>query len=190
MKVILASKSPRRKEILEKKGYDVHVDVSNVDEESVKRDDVRKLVMDLARMKAEKVAERNKDSIVVAADTLVFFEGEEIGQQKSDQEAEMTLRRLLGKTHEVYSGLCVMNTKTGEILQDLELSKVTLKKVSEDVLMSYIKSGQYKGKAGAYNIADPEFESFVERIEGSHSNIMGLPQNKIAKMIEIIKGGQ
>jgi len=188
MKIILASKSPRRKEILEKKGFEVEVDVSNVDEESVKRDDVKQLVMDLARMKAETVAKRKPDSVVVAADTLVYFNGEEIGQQKDDKQAEMTLRMLAGKTHEVYSGLCVINTKTGEILQDLEISKVKLKKVSDEILMNYIKSGQYKGKAGAYNIADPEFESFVENIEGSHTNIMGLPQNKIAKMIEVVRG--
>ncbi|MBD3313063.1 septum formation protein Maf [Candidatus Woesearchaeota archaeon] len=188
MEIILASKSPRRREILEKKGYDVKVDISDIDEESVKKDDVKELVMHLARLKAEKVAERNKDSIVVAADTLVFFEGQEIGQPKDEAEAERILRMLAGKMHEVYSGLCVINTKTGEILQDLEVSRVTLKNVSDDVIRAYVRNGHHKGKAGAYNINDPEFESFIDNYEGSFTNIMGLPQGKIQKMIELVGG--
>ncbi|MFC1754857.1 Maf family protein [Thermoproteota archaeon] len=187
MKIILASKSPRRKEILKDLGYDITVDVSDVDEEAVKRDDIKELVMHLAKLKAETVAERNKDSIVIAADSLVFFEGKEIGQPKDDEQAEIVLRRLMGKTHEVYSGLCVINTDTGEIIQDLEISKVTLKIVSDDVLIEYIKGGHYKGKAGAYNINDPAFESFMDHYEGSYTNIMGLPRKKIAKMIEIVQ---
>ena len=188
MKIILASKSPRRKEILEDNGYDIEVDVSNVDEESARKDDIRELVMHLARLKAETVAKRHNNSVVVAADSLVFFEGQEIGQPKNDEEAERILRMLMGRTHEVYTGVCVINPSTGEILQDLEISRVTLKKVSDDVLMNYVKAGHYKGKAGAYNINDPEFESFMDGYEGSYTNIMGLPRKKIAKMIEIVGG--
>ena len=142
--------------------------------------------MELAKLKAKTVAERHKDSIVVAADTLVYFEGEEIGQQHNEEDAEKILRRLMGKTHEVFSGLCIINTKTGEVMQDMETSYVTLRKVSDEILMNYIKLGQYKGKAGAYNIDDPEFESFVEKIEGCKLNIKGMPIEKIQKMIEAL----
>lgn len=186
MKIVLASKSPRRKAILEEHRYDVTVDVSDVDEEAVKREDVKDLVMELAKLKAKKVAERHKDSIVVAADTLVYFEGEELGQAKNDEEAEKTLRKLMGKKHEVFSGICVINTATGELMQDLEISRVTLKKVSDRVLKEYIASGQYKRKAGAYNIDDPEFESFVDYIEGCKLNIKGMPIEKIKKMIKAL----
>jgi len=183
MKIILASKSPRRKEILEKHGYDVIVDVSGVDEKSVNGDNVKHLVMKLAKLKAEAVKERHKGNIIVAADTLVYFDGEEIGQQKNDEEAERAMRKLIGETHEVYSGVCVINTSNSKIIQDYEISKVKLKKVSDETLREYIESGQYKGKAGAYNIADPEFESFVENVEGCKFNIMGLPIEKVKTMI-------
>lgn len=183
IKIVLASKSPRRKEILEKQGYEVVVDVSNADEDSVENEDVKNLVMEIAKLKAETVAKRHSNAIIVAADTLVYFEGKEIGQQKTGSEAEKTLRKLFGRTHEVYSGLCVINTSTGNMLQDYEISYVTLKNVSDEALKEYLASGQYRGKAGAYNIADPEFESFVDNVKGSFSNIMGLPIKKVDRMI-------
>tara|TARA_Y100000310_G_scaffold187875_1_gene187856 strand:+ start:2290 stop:2853 length:564 start_codon:yes stop_codon:yes gene_type:complete len=183
MKIVLASKSPRRKEILEEQGYDVVVDVSNVDEDLIKKKDVKELVMELAKLKAEAVKERHKDDIIIAADTLVYFDGKEIGQQKSDDEAKETMEKLMGETHEVYSGVCVINTSNGKVEQDCEISKVKLKNVPKNTLKEYIKSGQYKGKAGAYNIADPEFESFVENVEGCKFNIMGLPIEKVKMMI-------
>ncbi len=183
MDIVLASKSPRRKEVLEQQGYDIIVDVSHVDEEAVKKEDVKDLVMELAKLKAKAVAERHQDSIVVGADTLVYFEGEQIGQQKDDTAAEAMLKRLMGKTHEVFSGICVINTATGEIMQDMEVSRVTLNTVPEEVLRNYIDSGQYKGKAGAYNIDDPEFESFVGAVEGCRLNIKGMPIEKIKMMI-------
>ncbi len=187
MKLILASKSSGRKALLEKAGFDVVVDVSNVDESSVKRENVRELVMALARMKAEAVAKRHKEGIILGADTLVYFDGKEIGQQHSDEDAEKTLRALMGQIHEVYTGLCVINTKKKKTIQDVVVSKVTLKKVSDKVLFAYINSGQYRGKAGAYNIADPEFESFIDIVEGSYTNIMGTPVEEIKKLIESAK---
>jgi len=186
LKIVLASKSPRRKELLEELGFKVHVDVSNFDENSVNEKDIRKLVMMISEGKARAVADNHKNSIIVAADTVVYFEGEVIGQQHNDSNAEKTMRKLLGKPHEVYTGITIINTSTRKVLQDTERSVVYLKKVHNEILMAYIKSGQYKGKAGAYNIADPEFESFVEKIEGSHSNIMGLPIEKVKTMIETI----
>jgi len=184
MKIVLASKSPRRKEVLEKHGYDVIIDVSNVDENSAKKKDVKELVMELAKLKAQTVAKRHKDTIIVAADTLVYFERKELGQPKDAHEAEEMIRRLIGKTHEVYSGICIINTSNSEVMQDFDLSKVKLKKVSDETLREYIASGQYKGKAGAYNINDPEFENFIDNVKGSYFNVMGLPIEKVEKMID------
>ncbi|MBD3309831.1 adenine phosphoribosyltransferase [Candidatus Woesearchaeota archaeon] len=186
MKLVLASKSTRRKQILEDNGYEVEVDISDVDERSVKIDDVKELVMHLAELKAKKVAKRNPDSVVLAADTMVYFEGKEIGQQETDKDAEDVMRKLMGQTHEVWSGICVMNTKTGKVLKAHEVSLVTLKQISDEALHEYIISGQYKGKAGAYNITDPEFENFMEGVEGSYTNIMGLPIEKVEPMLKEI----
>lgn len=187
MRIILASKSPRRKEILEEHGYEVVVNESRVNEESIQKEDVKELVVELAKLKAQAVAKKHKDSIIVAADTLVYFEGEEIGQQKDDEKAERTMRKLLGKTHDVISGLCIINTANNKMVQDFDISYVTLKNVPDKVLQEYIKSGQYKGKAGAYNIDDPEFASFIEKIEGSFTNIKGLPIEKVEKMIKEVQ---
>jgi septum formation protein len=187
MNIVLASRSRQRKKILEDNGFNFKVDVSNFDENSVQIDDIKKLTLELAKKKGETVAKRNPDSIIISADTLVCFEGMQIGQQKNEKEARTTIKRLLGKTHEVFSGLYVINTTNGKKIQDSEISYVTLKNIPDEVLEDYIESGQYKGKAGAYNISDPEFSSFVEKIEGSKTNIEGLPIEKIKKMIEMVK---
>jgi septum formation protein len=189
MKIILASKSPRRKVILEHYGYDVVVDVSNVDEDKTKHTDVKKLVMDLAEQKAKAVLPKHKNSIVVAADTLVYFNGQQIGQQDTPEAAEKTIKQMLGKTHEVYSGVCVINPITGSVVIDYDISKVKLNKVSDDELKKYIESGQYKGKAGAYNISDPQFKSFVGGVDGCKFNILGLPIDKVQLMIMEAKSG-
>ena len=188
MKIILASKSPRRKSILEDHGYDVVVDASHVDEEAVQIKDVKELVMELAKLKAENVAKRYKSSIIIGADTLVYHEGVKIGQVRDPEEAKRTISGLLGKTHEVYSGVCVINTATGKVVRDFVVSRVKFRSVSDESLESYIKSGLYQGKAGAYNINDPEFEGFVENVEGSYLNIMGLPIEKVKKMISEAEG--
>ena len=153
MEIILASQSPRRKQILESEGYDITVCPSDFDERSVKIDDLKELVLELAKQKALIVAKDYPNSIILAADTMVYFQGKEIGQIEDPAEAKDVLRSLMGKTHEVFTGVCVMKNKT--ILQDLVISKVTLKTVSDDILNSYVDSGLYKGKAGAYNIDDP-----------------------------------
>ncbi len=184
MKLILASKSPRRKDIMEKNGFEITIDPSLIDEDASDISDPTERVKEIARRKAVEVAVRHSDSIIVAADTFVWFEGREIGQQETDEDAYSTMKRLLGKTHEVYTGICIINTGTGLILQDTDCSEVTLKDVSEDVLRQYITSGKYKGKAGAYCITDPEFESFVGKVKGSWNNILGLPVWKTRKMID------
>jgi septum formation protein len=179
MKLVLASQSPRRKSLLEELGHDVVVDVSDFDEKSVVISDVKDLVVELALKKAEVVAPRHPCSIIVAADTLVCFEGKEIGQQETDSDAREVIKKLMGKTHEVFTGVCII-CADGKVLQDYDKSEVTLK----NVLDEYIKSGKYKGKAGAYCITDPEFESFVEKVEGSETNIVGLPIEKFKEMLD------
>ena len=189
MEFILASQSPRRKKILEDHGFKFIVDISNADEESVKAVNIKERVVETARLKAETVAKRHDDAIILAVDTLVYFEGKEIGQQKSVDTALKTLKNLLGKTHEVYSGIYLIKKRNGKIikaLQDTDISKVLLKKVDDKTLDAYVHSGQYKGKAGAYNISDPEFESFIEKIDGSYSNIMGMPIEKVEPMMKNI----
>jgi septum formation protein len=187
MNLVLASKSLRRIEVLTKFGYDFITDVSNADESSIQKEDVKELVMALAKLKAETVAERHPDSIIIGADTLVSSEGDKIGKPKDKDDARRIIKQLLGKTHEVFTGVCIINTANNKVMQDYEVSKVTLRDVSDEVLEKYLSTGVYEGKAGAYNIADTEFKIFIENIEGCRYNIRGTPIEKIKKMMEDVK---
>jgi len=190
MKLILASKSPRRKQILEDNGYDITVDISHANEDSVKADTIQNKVMQIAKLKANTVAKKHINGIIVAVDTLVYFEGKEIGQQKNPKDAMATLKKLIGKTHKVYSGVCIMVLKKGiitNIIQDFEVTNVKLKKINDNLLKEYVDAGHYQGKAGAYNIDDPEFKTFIDKIDGSYTNVMGLPIEKFKKVIKLVK---
>lgn len=186
MKIVLASKSPRRKEILEDASFFVEADISGVDEDIVKAQvpDLLKLSKTLAEMKVQAVSKRHKNSIIIGADTLVSFNGEEIGQQKTKEDAKKTLIRLSGKEHEVITGVCVLNTANGKKASGNVISKTRLKNLDESEINEYVNSGLYMGKAGAYNIDDPEFKSYVESVKGSFTNIKGLPIEKTMKMIK------
>jgi septum formation protein len=190
MDIILASKSPQRKQVLEKHGYAFIVDASNADEESIDAKDIKDKVIRTAKLKAETVAKRHDDAIILAVDTVVYFNGLEIGQQKSADAALRTLKSLLGKTHEVYSGIYIIRTKNGRAIKtlcDSDISRVLLKNVSDETLDEYVHSGHYKGKAGAYSVSDPKFDSFIEKIDGSYSNVMGMPIEKVDPMIKIME---
>ncbi|MFH0979125.1 MAG: Maf family protein [Candidatus Woesearchaeota archaeon] len=187
MKLVLASKSPRRKEILERLGYEFIVDASNFEESEIREHDVKRLVMQIARGKAEKAAAKHKDSVIIAADTAVYFKEKIIGQPKDAEEAEKMIKSLLGEVHEVHTGLYLINTKSGKTAKSYEVSRVKLNRVSKEILTEYISAGSYEGKAGAYNISDPNFSSFVESVEGSYTNIMGLPLEQINSLLKQVE---
>jgi septum formation protein len=186
VKLILASKSPRRKRILEKMGFEFEIEPSNADESSIMANGMQpeKLVMALAELKAESVAKGHSNEVILGADTIVYHEGRVIGKAKSEEEAMSLLKSLLGKEHSVYTGICAINIATGQKKTDFVISKVKLKDIGEEELKNYVESGFYKGKAGAYNIDDPEFQSFIERIDGCAFNIIGLG---FAKGLEVLK---
>jgi len=184
MKIVLASKSPRRKRILEALGLEFEVDASNADESSIEEGNPKETVMKIAELKAETIAKKHDNALVIAADTVVVFEGEIIGQQENDEDAKEVLKRLVGTTHEVLSGICLISTKNGKKMIDNYASYVTLNNLHDAEIEEYIETGLHRGKAGAYNIDDKGFKCFVERIEGSPSNIIGLPIEKLAKMLK------
>ena len=190
LQLVLASQSPRRQNVLKDNGYDFIVDVSNADEESVRPANIKDKVLQTAKLKAETVAKRHDNSIIIGADTLVYFEGKEIGQQKDKKKAAETLKSLMGKTHEVYTGMYIILKKDKKIIktmQDFDVTKVNLKNVSDIKLNEYIQADGYKGKAGAYHIGDPEFAPFVESIDGSLTNVMGLPIEKFKIILKKIQ---
>lgn len=185
MKVILASKSPRRVEILEKIVKEFEVVQSNFDENTIDfKGDIEKYVKDLSRNKAIEVSKRlNEPSIVIAADTIVFKDGKVLEKPKNEEDAFSMLSSLSGNTHKVYSGICLINTYDDTVVTDCDCTEVRFSELNTRQIRNYINSGEPMDKAGAYGIQGLG-GAFVEGINGCYYNVMGLPLNKLYKALE------
>lgn len=176
---ILASGSPRRKEILETMGISFSVDVSEADEsfEGLPQD----AVLELSRRKANAVAQRYMDAYVLAADTLVYAE-HVLGKPGTKENAVRMLRELSGKWHSVFTGMTLVHPRTQRIIQRICETRVHFVDMSDDDIIAYAESGEPIDKAGAYGIQGLG-GMFVDRIEGSYSNVVGLPMSVLREMI-------
>lgn len=185
MKVILASKSPRRVEILEKIVKEFEIVQSNFDENTIDfKGDIEKYVKDLSRNKAIEVSKRlNEPSIVIAADTVVFQDGKVLEKPKNEDDAFSMLSSLSGNTHKVYSGICLINTYDDTVVTDCDCTEVRFSELNPRQIRNYINSGEPMDKAGAYGIQGLG-GAFVEGIKGCYYNVMGLPLNKLYKALE------
>ena len=185
MKVILASKSPRRVEILEKIVKEFEVVQSNFDEDTIDfKGDIEEYVKDLSRNKAIEVSKRlNEPSIVIAADTVVFQGGKVLEKPKNEEDAFSMLSSLSGNTHKVYSGICLINTYDDTVVTDCDCTEVRFSELNPRQIRNYINSGEPMDKAGAYGIQGLG-GAFVEGIKGCYYNVMGLPLNKLYKALE------
>lgn len=185
-RVILASRSPRRRSLLTAHGIDFDVCVSRVDERKIEEgiDDPKKLVLTLSLAKAKDVFLNNPDSIVIGADTTVVFEGEIYGKPEDEEDAKRMLSNLSGNMHTVYTGVCII-TKD-EIINYCESSSVYFKRLTEKEIDDYIKTGEPMDKAGAYGIQDIG-RRLVLKTEGDFENIVGLPKSASEKIKELIE---
>lgn len=177
MRVILASKSPRRKLLLEQLGLKPEVIVSGVDESGVGGEPTI-LVQKLARMKAEDVARKlGGNCIVIGGDSITFLNGEIIGKPRDREDGKRILKNFSGKKHYVFTGFCVINTSTGEVFTDYVKSTVWFRELSDYDIEFCMGVDGVMGGAGAYI---PETHSrLFDRIEGSYTNIMGLPIERV-----------
>ncbi len=188
MEWILASASPRRKQLLGEwiKEFEI---IPATGEERVAETSPERLVQSLAIQKATEVAALPiaKGKAVLGADTVVAYRGEILGKPKDEQDAWRMLRLLSGKTHEVYTGVCMIYPdKTGvqKTLARADCTKVTFYPLSDAFLQEYIAGGSPMDKAGAYGIQDG---GLVEKIEGSFTNVVGLPVELCGEMLQIVK---
>lgn len=186
-RVILASSSPRRIELLKQFGIEFEIIPSNVDESIDQSLLVEENVMQLAKKKAQevfnKLGEDSKQSLVIAADTVVFVEGVILGKPSNEDEAFWMLRKISGKWHTVYTGVCIIDGLSEKILVEYEKSNVYIKQMSDEEILSYISTKEPFDKAGAYAIQG--FGSLiVERIEGCFYNVVGLPLYKLNIMLQ------
>ncbi len=173
-RIILASTSPRRKELAGTMGLDFEIVPSNYEEDMNKKIPPKDLVIEFSHGKASDVAKKYNEGIVIGVDTIVVFKDKMLGKPKDRKHAFQMLKGLSGKTHEVYSGVCLIDCKTKKIIKDFEVTKVFFRKITDDEINKYLDTGEYIGKAGAYAIQGLA-SIFVKKIEGCYFNIMGLP---------------
>lgn len=181
--LVLASRSPRRRELLSRLGLDFVVIPSDVAEEQYTSLPPVARVTALARAKAEAVARGLTEAVVVAADTLVVCEGRVLGKPASREEAEAMLTFLSGRTHEVYTGVAVMSVPGGVCRETWERTEVRFRRLSEREIKAYVATGEPLDKAGAYGIQG-RGALLVEGIAGDFFNVVGLPLVKTAMLLE------
>ena len=173
-RLILASKSPRRRYLLEKAGLEFSVIPSSFDENSVKCSSPAVYVRQLAECKARDISEQNPDNWVIGADTIVLIDGTILGKPGTRTEARTMLKSLSGKTHQVLTGYCICCHRIGRLFSDTVKTEVRFKKLTKGEIDWYLNSGEPFDKAGAYAIQG--IGTFlVKRINGSYTNVVGLP---------------
>lgn len=172
-KLVLASSSPRRTEILTRAGWPHEIVVAGIDESVKANEEPAAYVQRLARSKAEAVAQRLETGLVLGADTTVVVAGQILGQPRDDADARRMLALLNGKWHEVLTGVALVRVG-GEARVGCETTRVRFAEMTEAEIDWYIASGEPFGKAGAYGIQG-KAALFIEEIEGDYFNIMGLP---------------
>jgi septum formation protein len=179
--LILASGSPRRRELLALSGLDFRVMPAEVDEAPRSDEAPPDYVVRLAASKAKKVwGQLNADVMVFAADTTVVDGDQILGKPNDNLEAEKMLRQLRGRIHQVYTGISIAHN--GNLVSDLCGSDVAMRQYSEDELMIYISSGDPFDKAGGYAIQNTDFHP-VENFQGCFANVMGLPLCHLARAL-------
>lgn len=182
--IILASASPRRREILKQIGIRFKVVPSSADENIENCDDTGLFVEKLAWIKAWETARRMPAGhLVIGADTIVLSGEGIMGKPKDKDEAFKMLKYLSGKTHTVLTGVTVIEARTDNSLTSHERTEVTFRDITEDEIRAYIDTGEPMDKAGAYGIQG-RGAVFVEKIDGCYFNVMGLPVSRLCLMLK------
>jgi len=190
--LILASESPRRKQLLENAGFSFTTYPSNVSENIDKNLTVNEQILDIARRKArfvfdQKINTQFQPFLVLAADTMVILNQRPLGKPRDEREAKEFLRALSGRAHEVKTAVILLSSESSEEKSHVETSLVKFKPLSEKEISDYIKTGEPMDKAGAYAIQGLG-RAFVESFQGSFDNIVGLPVEVVSRMIENVRG--
>jgi septum formation protein len=182
--LILASGSRGRRYLLEKAGYSFVIQPSNVDEPTEAQfGDCAQYVQQVAWLKAAAVAKQNQNGVVLAADSVGWIDGQVIGKPNDAAHAKQIIRQLAGRTHELWTGVCLWSVEEGFQLQWQELSRVYMKPFSETELEEYIATNLWVGCSGAYAIQE-ENDPYLTVLEGTWSNVVGLPLESLEKGLQ------
>jgi len=181
---ILASASPRRKTLLREAGYNFEIIVSDVDESSFEDADISpaEFATNLAFAKALDVAKGNPDKLVLGADTVVDFEGEIIGKACDAEHAEEITKKLFSKPHKVITAIALIRLCDSVKIINYDITVVYPKQMTAEQMAGHIAGNSWQGKAGAYAIQETGDE-FVEKLDGSLTNVMGLPMEMINSLL-------
>ncbi|MCH5377081.1 MAG: Maf family protein [Planctomycetes bacterium] len=181
--LILASASPRRRELLSEAGYTFEVIPPRESAECgvCSGETPAELVMRLARQKAEDVVRRCEAGLVVGCDTVAECQGHILGKPRDADHARQMLRLIRGREHRVLSGLCLWDVATDRHKTRVAVTRLTMESISDDQLQSYLESGSWEGKAGAFGYQDGH--DWLHIIDGSQSNVVGLPMELLAEMM-------
>lgn len=175
---ILASKSPRRKEILEKFIPDLKCICSNSNEIFNDDYDIITNIMSISKNKGLEISNIYKDSIIISADTIVIKDNKIYPKPQNANEAKIFLKELSGNIHQVITSFSIINKSNNIIICDYDITEVEFNKLDDDIIESYISTEEYADKAGGYGIQD-KGSILVKRINGNYFTVMGLPIEKI-----------
>ena len=179
--LVLASASPRRRQLLARLGLDFDVVPSDADETWPEGVAPGPAVEDLARRKAQTIARDRPEALVLGADTVVVLDGDVLGKPHDEAHARATLARLSGRTHEVFTGIAL--ARADQTVTAHERTRVTFADLAPEEIAAYVATGSPMDKAGAYGIQDDLGSLFVAGIEGDYFNVVGLPLHRLYKSL-------
>lgn len=181
--IILASASPRRKELLKRIGLKFKVDPSNYEENISSELEPHELAKSLSLEKAKLVAKKHMNALVIAADTFIVFEGKIVGKPRTETEAKEMLETISGRQHSVITGFTIIDTENNKALSKAVETKVYIRKLSSNEIEAYVESKEPLDKAGAYAIQGLG-SVIVEKIEGDYFNVIGLPLGALTESLK------
>src|SRR3989339_2257289 len=185
-KLLLASQSPRRRELLEQTGIELQIVPSDIDEENISIKNPVEYVEALSFMKAEKISRAYPDSWILGADTIVVLQNQILGKPESDHHAIEMLRLLSNREHTVFTGFCIMNKHKRTVIKTAVETRVWFKPLSDQEIKWYISTKEPFDKAGAYGIQG-QGAFLVRKIFGSYSNVVGLPVCEVIEALMELK---
>jgi septum formation protein len=183
MRLILASTSPRRRDILSLLGVPFEIIAPSFDESVSRRRSIEEEVLEFAVEKAASVAAKNPQSVVIGSDTMISLAGEKFGKPASVEEARRMLRAFSGKRHDIYTAVAIMDGCGGAGLRIVETVAVKMRAFSDDQMENYLRCGESMDKAGAYSIQG-QADRLIESIEGDYLAAVGMPLKPIVRYLQ------
>lgn len=183
-RIILASTSPRRKQLLAQKGIIFEAIASDYEEDMTLPLPPRELAMHLALGKAQSVAHRQKNTIVIGADTFIVLDSEVLGKPKTIERAREMIRAMNGRSHSIITGFAIIDTDSGKTFTDTVETKVYFKTLSDEYIEEYLAVSDALDRAGAYAIQEHGGNMLIERFEGDFANAMGFPVDAVLQTLK------